>query len=393
MPKGKRLPQAGTRLPSLRGVIVIDEFNGKPRTRAWPRPRGRDRSEVNQYWTRWLRAITFMWRYQPAKFQDQMMQATKDTPWMPRDPFISASRGRAWSFTDQNGRTWYPLPVRQAVSQSLDAIAQLAGSMLFRGPTGWTSIAAPPATGYVLVSTGEATAPEWVEGGPGGSSLDAWSPISPPSTASPDDDEFDIPGAGVPSGWTDWDHGGLGSVDVDDAGLVLAQASHVGTGWSGVTKPLPAGDFTIWTRLAASGNASSSPFTALALMEDPATATADFTALTIRSGTDVPTVDLNRWSAWNGTPTALKSPFAVAGFTPSAYFRIRRTGTTYRWEASADGLGWLTLSGAAPGFTPTAVGLIQSNNNSGAVLTSRASFYRYIAADAGPGQLMRGRRA
>lgn len=169
MPKGKRKPQAGTRLPSLRGVIVVDEYNGKPRTRAWPRPRGGNRNETNQYWSRWLKAITYLWRYQTGKIQDQLMRATEGTPWMPRDPFISGARGRAWSFTDQNGRTYYPMPARQAVSQSLDAIAQIAGSMLYRAASGWAAVE-PGLAGQVLTNQGPDAAPAW---GPGGGGLSA----------------------------------------------------------------------------------------------------------------------------------------------------------------------------------------------------------------------------
>lgn len=164
MPKGKRKPRAGLRPPSVRPVVVIDEIGGDPRVRAWPRPRGANRHPTNIFWTEWLRGVTFLWRYQPSKFVAQLTAATKGTPWMARDPFISGARGRAWSITDQEGRTYYPMPVREAVSQSLDTIAQLAGSMLARAATGWAEVPGG-SPGEVLTSNGPAAIPSWQPGG------------------------------------------------------------------------------------------------------------------------------------------------------------------------------------------------------------------------------------
>ena len=149
MPKGKRKPYDGLRPPSLRGVVVVADVNGTPRFSKWPRPPGKNRNPVNVQWTNWLKAVTYLYRYQPAKVQALFQRATANTPWMPRDPFISGVRGRAWSITDEDGRTWYPMPARQAVSQSLDAITQLAGKMLIRGATGWEATD-PPSGGAPL---------------------------------------------------------------------------------------------------------------------------------------------------------------------------------------------------------------------------------------------------
>src|SRR3989304_2776084 len=137
MPHGTRLPRAGGRLPVLGGVLMVDSVRGSIRVRAWPRKRPGRRHPDNEYWSKWLKAVTYLYRYQPAVVQSQLQAATKGTIWMPRDIFISAVRARAWSLTDENRRTYHPMAFRIDVSESLDAIAQIPGELLFRGPELW----------------------------------------------------------------------------------------------------------------------------------------------------------------------------------------------------------------------------------------------------------------
>lgn len=160
MPTNARKPRGGGRTPSLRGILVVDTTRGNLRVRAWPKPRGKNRHPTNIYWSQWLNAATYLYRYQPAKFQAALQRATEGTPWMPRDIFISALRGRAWSFSDENGRRYYPMAYRVDVSQSLDSIAQLEGQLLVRGESLWMALD-PGALGLVLTSNGPSLPPSW----------------------------------------------------------------------------------------------------------------------------------------------------------------------------------------------------------------------------------------
>lgn len=139
MPRGTRKTREGIRLPSLRGVAVVDETRGALRVRKWPRPPGRHRHPTLEYWSRWLKAATYVYRYQPAKFQAQLQEATKGTVWLPRDIFISALRGRAWALQTEEG-TYYPMAAVEDVSDLLNIIAQFPGMMLYRGTDLWVPI-------------------------------------------------------------------------------------------------------------------------------------------------------------------------------------------------------------------------------------------------------------
>lgn len=160
MPKGSRKPQGGARLPSLRGAVMVDQTRGALRVRAWPKARPGRRHPTNEYWTKWLKAATYLYRYQPAKFQAAYAKMTHGTPWMPRDIFISGMRGRAFILRDDQGRTYYPLSLRHDISQSLDALAQLPGEMLFRNSGLWVPVPGGSA-GDILRYVDDDTPPAW----------------------------------------------------------------------------------------------------------------------------------------------------------------------------------------------------------------------------------------
>jgi len=160
VPHGARIPRGGQRQASLSGVLIVDSIHGQIRVRAWPKKRTGRRHPTNEYWTKWLKAATFLYRYQPAIVQAQLMEATKGTVWMPRDVFISAARGRAWLLQDNQGRVYYPMAFREEVSESLDAITQFAGSMLFRGPLLWQPIE-PGSPGDILIYVDDDNSPLW----------------------------------------------------------------------------------------------------------------------------------------------------------------------------------------------------------------------------------------
>jgi hypothetical protein len=158
MPGEMRKPTGGTRPPSLRGSLMVDTTRGSLRVRAWPRKRGPDRHPTNVYWTQWLRYATYLYTYQPGKFKAALDVATAGTPWMPRDVFIASLRGRAFTLRDDNGRTYYPMPARQDISDSLDAIAQLPGEMMYRSSGLWVPV---PSGEDGQVLTYRDSAPAW----------------------------------------------------------------------------------------------------------------------------------------------------------------------------------------------------------------------------------------
>lgn len=130
---------------------MVDSTRGSLRIRAWPKKRPGPRNPTNEFWSRWLKAITYVYRYQPAEVQFQLQRATQGTVWMPRDIFISSARGRAFALTDQYGRKYFPMPYVVDVSESLDTVGQFEGMMMFRGTDLWSPIPIGP-SGHVLTS-------------------------------------------------------------------------------------------------------------------------------------------------------------------------------------------------------------------------------------------------
>jgi hypothetical protein len=166
MPTRNRNPEPGGRQPSLRGLLVVDAVRGSIRVRSWPVKRPGPRHPTNEYWTKWLKAATFLYRYQPADVQAQLQEATRGTVWMPRDIFIACLRGRAFLPQDEFGRKYYPMALVQEVSQSLDSIAQLEGDLMVRGEDIWQAIHAGT-EGQILVMNA-AGMPEWGDSAAGG---------------------------------------------------------------------------------------------------------------------------------------------------------------------------------------------------------------------------------
>jgi hypothetical protein len=371
---------------------MIDEYNGKPRVRAWPRPRGENRNETNKYWTAWLKAVTWLYRYQPAKFQAQLQNATKGTPWMARDPFISGARGRAWSFTDQTGRTYYPLPARQAVSQSLDAIAQIAGSMLFRAANGWVAIEPPENVGDVLTVTDPLAPPEWSPGAGGGSGFPVWTPDAPPQIPHEQDSEFDTSSTGSPAGWALFDPSGLSAFTVDQGGLAISQPSTAGTKTAGLYKALAAGDFTVWSRVALMGRRASTYRGGILLYEDPTDTAARIYTFGLKSLATGTQITFERQASWSAAPTLLFTGNVSTSGITHCYLRIRRNGSSWCFDYSTDGLSWVTATATSLLFAPDAYGPGFASDAPGTATAARFAFSRFVAADVGETGLMQGDR-
>src|SRR5574337_334620 len=150
------------RQPSLHGILMVDTVRGAIRVRQWPRPRGKNRNETNKWWSEWLRQAMLLWKYSDPRSQELWRQATKDLPVKTTDPYIQAIRGTIWYFQTDDGSTLYPTQARDKVSYSLDAIEQLPGGMLTRGPDDWQGIHPAELDEYsILIVTPEAL-PHWI---------------------------------------------------------------------------------------------------------------------------------------------------------------------------------------------------------------------------------------
>jgi hypothetical protein len=123
--------------------MMVDTVRGRPRVRAWPKKRGRPKSQKQ------LDAILQFSAYQwVAKNADPRMlyaagEATRGTPFYPRDLLTMAMSGRLFTIDFPGERSLYSMAQRRDVSESLDILASTPGYTLVRGPQFWQGVPAP----------------------------------------------------------------------------------------------------------------------------------------------------------------------------------------------------------------------------------------------------------
>jgi len=222
-----------------------------------------------------------------------------------------------------------------------------------------------------------------------------WMPDAKPTTTGADDDEFADESGGVPSGWTEVDHDSNMTVTEDAAGLLMTKVTAVGNNNSGIYKSIPAGDFTIWSKIGVGGTNLQNNTGGLAIWEDAASTTAKLINLRIYMGTANSAFDVDLWTDYNSFSSSLKGPIVVhTGAIPhgAVYLRIRRTTATYSFDYSHDGVNWSLLYSNTISFTPTHYGIFTDNVTTAGLSYCRAQFFRYVASDVGINGLVKGNR-
>lgn len=159
--------KTGPRRPSFRGRVMYDVSRGVLRARSWPKKRGKAKSQHTIEQNEWFRQAQWATKFWPPALVDQITQAVKGTPLLPRDIMTMQMGNRMFMISTADGRKIYPVIAMTEVSESLDVISQVPGSMLIRGPQFWYGLLPGPA-GYVLTSTGEDAEPIWATSGGGG---------------------------------------------------------------------------------------------------------------------------------------------------------------------------------------------------------------------------------
>lgn len=125
------------RMPTHKGKVMVDTYRGALRVRAWPKPRGQAKTPAEKArqtkFAQIQRAYPWLAPAQVLWLRDQ----TENSPLMPRDVLTAMMYNRLMNFTLPNGKTLYPMPTYQDVSDALDAITQTEGETVVRGPNGW----------------------------------------------------------------------------------------------------------------------------------------------------------------------------------------------------------------------------------------------------------------
>lgn len=207
----------------------------------------------------------------------------------------------------------------------------------------------------------------------------SYDPNRRPTTPSALDDEFDD--GALNAKWTVFQSTGLTTTEGDHL-LKLSSATHAGDRYQGYFQTLPAGDFTIVTKVGLETARVNYSYIGLALFEDavnnPNTCNLITTLVTYGSTLQyMQIVRYTQYDTWSATPIFV----ADTAIFISSYIRIRRNGTTLYYDFSTDGVTFLRIGTDAQWFNPAQVGVVINNGNTGLTINGYFDFFRYKASD------------
>lgn len=217
-------------------------------------------------------------------------------------------------------------------------------------------------------ATVQTTAQDIADLAPSGTSVTGYFADMPPSSPHANDDEFSD--ASVGGAWTEWDVGSKVTVTEGTYGLKLAHVSSSGANnYGGIYRAIPAGDFTVITKMSHSlttSGAVAGVFVAADLGAAPSTA--DFHVLVH----GLSSLETNMGVHLYNDYTSFNSTINTGAYGPThAYLRIRRVSTLFSMDYSTDGVGWYRAGTFTPGYTAAHIGLTINNSTT---VASSATF-------------------
>lgn len=156
------------RRPALRGTLQQAVAYGQERVSIWPPKRGKATRAKTKEQNDWFREASWAAKFLDPKTTKILMEWRKGTPILPRDLAFAMFAGRLFSIHMRDGRKIYSVAAQKDISDSLDVLGQLPGSMLWRTDLQWTFVPPPPADRYYLRSREPGEVPEWVAQGVAG---------------------------------------------------------------------------------------------------------------------------------------------------------------------------------------------------------------------------------
>ena len=227
-------------------------------------------------------------------------------------------------------------------------------------------------------------------GGGATGSATVWMPDASPPTGTANDDEFsdDSFDAGL---WTEFDPDAIQAVDEQLFGLRLTQSSTAGDDITGIHQAIPAGDFTLATKVGLSGIRADFATAGIALWDDAGNSAAGIYLFAVQYNTSGMTIEVVRFNNYQSFNSAIVSLADIIALTDS-YLRIRRNGTTYNFEFSTDGVGWHRIVSTTIAFAPDDFGVFVNNVAQGVDVAGIFQFFRYLDYDVGLTNPLAGRR-
>jgi len=154
------------RRAALGGAFYVREQRGQLVVCAWPLKRGKPKHPTTIAQNEKFKEANLLAQYADIQQQVISRELVEGTALLPRDMLLSAMYGRLFAITFEDGFTRYSVSARGDASTALDILAQVAGSVLVRGPELWVP-AGTPEVGRVLTFLGAGLAPAWQPTGAG----------------------------------------------------------------------------------------------------------------------------------------------------------------------------------------------------------------------------------
>lgn len=133
--------------PSLSGVFQIYTRNGVAVVAAWPRKRGKPKTQAHKDRVSFFKKANRLAKRSWDRYIWTVRLAVERTPFMPRDMFLALMAGRLFSVYYPDGRLYRSKRAMLQLSKVLDVITQVPGKMLIRGLTNWEAIDEPAGGG------------------------------------------------------------------------------------------------------------------------------------------------------------------------------------------------------------------------------------------------------
>lgn len=154
----------GDRIPPATGPIYYITRRGVLFAAAKPRKRGRGGSAKQLSQQEWFKQAARAVRYMDPEQIHVAKKLTQGFPIFWRDYLMQNLAGRFGVLQLEDGRQIHSLSEQQDVSDSLDAIGQATGDILYRSSAGWR-VLAPGADGRALTTHGPGVVPDWQPSG------------------------------------------------------------------------------------------------------------------------------------------------------------------------------------------------------------------------------------
>lgn len=135
-------PLVNQRPPRAQKIYVADTFRGRLRVRKWPRPHGTKQEPHMLASWEWLAAMVDAYKWSDGRTIETARAAGIITRTRPQDHWLHVTAGRAYLIELISGLKIYPQRFVATLSHALDCAAFAEGAICVRASDGWRPLKA-----------------------------------------------------------------------------------------------------------------------------------------------------------------------------------------------------------------------------------------------------------